>query len=233
MCLEPAFRKPFRAVNRWFMTLVHQPNFAAVLGEVKLCEKKMEPKKAEEKPKKAEEKPKKAEEKPAAEEEEAEKPKPKNALDLLPKSNFVLDEWKRTYSNNDTRTVAMPWFWEHYDPEGYSVYFAEYRYANENKQLFLTCNYVTGFYQRLDLLRKYGFGCTLILGTDDDQYVKSCWLFRGSDIPPMMKDCDDCELWDWTKANTDDAATRERVADFWTWDKPIDGKNILEGKVYK
>ena len=35
---EPSFRAPFTNVNRWFMTVVNQPEFKKVLGEVKLCE---------------------------------------------------------------------------------------------------------------------------------------------------------------------------------------------------
>lgn len=37
--LEPAFRQPYPNVNRWFVTCINQPQFKAVLGEVKLCEK--------------------------------------------------------------------------------------------------------------------------------------------------------------------------------------------------
>lgn len=37
--LEPAFRQPYPNVTRWFVTCVNQPQFKAVLGEVKLCEK--------------------------------------------------------------------------------------------------------------------------------------------------------------------------------------------------
>uniref|UniRef100_A0A673KD25 Elongation factor 1-gamma-like n=2 Tax=Sinocyclocheilus rhinocerous TaxID=307959 RepID=A0A673KD25_9TELE len=37
--LEPAFRQPYPNVSRWFLTCVNQPQFKAVLGEVKLCEK--------------------------------------------------------------------------------------------------------------------------------------------------------------------------------------------------
>ncbi|KAJ9125037.1 hypothetical protein QFC24_002971 [Naganishia onofrii] len=39
-------------------------------------------------------------------------PKAKNPLDDLPKSSFVMDEWKRKYSNEDTLTGALPWFYE-------------------------------------------------------------------------------------------------------------------------
>jgi elongation factor 1-gamma len=46
--------------------------------------------------------------------------KPKNPLDALPKSEFVLDAWKREYSNapgGDTN-LAMPYFWENLDLVG-------------------------------------------------------------------------------------------------------------------
>jgi elongation factor 1-gamma len=41
-----------------------------------------------------------------------EEPKVKNPLDDLPKSSFNLEEWKRQYSNLDTRSEALPWFYE-------------------------------------------------------------------------------------------------------------------------
>lgn len=45
--LDPNFRKPFVNVNRWFTTLINQPQFKSVLGEVKLCQKvaEVDPKK--------------------------------------------------------------------------------------------------------------------------------------------------------------------------------------------
>lgn len=45
--LDPNFRKPYGNVNRWFTTVVNQPQFKAVLGEVKLCDKvaEVDPKK--------------------------------------------------------------------------------------------------------------------------------------------------------------------------------------------
>ena len=35
-------RKPYQNVNRWFTTVVNQPQFKAVIGEFKLCEKMAE-----------------------------------------------------------------------------------------------------------------------------------------------------------------------------------------------
>eukprot|EP00745_Piridium_sociabile_P004095 TRINITY_DN1241_c0_g2_i1.p1 TRINITY_DN1241_c0_g2~~TRINITY_DN1241_c0_g2_i1.p1 ORF type:complete len:442 (+),score=134.12 TRINITY_DN1241_c0_g2_i1:44-1369(+) len=37
--MDPEFRKPFQNVNRWFTTVVNQPNFKAVVGEVTLATK--------------------------------------------------------------------------------------------------------------------------------------------------------------------------------------------------
>ena len=37
--LEPSFRQAFPNTNRWFLTCINQPQFRAILGEVKLCEK--------------------------------------------------------------------------------------------------------------------------------------------------------------------------------------------------
>ena len=98
---DKAFRSEFKNVTRYFTTVIAKKHFKAALGEVALCEtplkytppkkekkeaKKEQPKKKEEK---KEEKPAAAAEKPA--------PKPKSALDLLPPSNFKMDDWKRMY----------------------------------------------------------------------------------------------------------------------------------------
>lgn len=37
--LDGPFRKQFVNVNRWFTTVVNQPEFKAVAGEIKLCDK--------------------------------------------------------------------------------------------------------------------------------------------------------------------------------------------------
>lgn len=112
--LVKTFTSEFPHVERYFWTLVNQPNFRKILGQAKQTEavppvqsakKPAQPK--ESKPKEA----KKVAEKPKEPEveEEAPKPKPKNPLDLLPPSKMVLDEWKRLYSNTKTnfREVAI------------------------------------------------------------------------------------------------------------------------------
>ena len=36
--MDPTFRAPFANVNRWFLTIINQPQFKKILGEVKLCQ---------------------------------------------------------------------------------------------------------------------------------------------------------------------------------------------------
>merc|ERR1712243_285690 len=164
------FRGAFGNVNRWFTTVVNQPNAKAVLGEVVLCTKEAQfdakkfaefsgkgDKKKEEKPKKeqpAKKEPEKKKEKPAekAEEEDDGMPKEPNSKDplaALPKGTFDLEEWKRFYSNND-EDDSIKWFWEHFDAEHYSIWRSDYKFNNELTMVFMSCNLVGGMFQRLE-----------------------------------------------------------------------------------
>lgn len=93
-------------------------------GPIEWCEKALQfipPPKEKKDAKPAAEKPK-AEKKPKKEEEDEEEddlvpkeePKGKNPLDLLPKSTFNLEDWKRAYSNKDTRGPggSIEWFYQ-------------------------------------------------------------------------------------------------------------------------
>jgi len=40
--LDPATKKPFQNVNRWFTTVVNQPQFKAVVKDFKFCDKAAE-----------------------------------------------------------------------------------------------------------------------------------------------------------------------------------------------
>jgi elongation factor 1-gamma len=242
MVLDAGFRKPFTNLNRWYLTCVNQPEFKSVIGEVVLCEKmmvaKLPPK--EDKPKeqpKQQEKPKPKPTTEGADEDEpaaAKAPKAKSALELLPPSKFDLDEWKRTYSNLDIRKEALPWFWEHYDPEGWSIWFSHYKYNDELKKLFMTNNLVGGFLQRLDKLRKWGFGSLLIFGEEPSLEVSGCWLVRGTVLPEELYDNPDVEHYTWTKADPKDEATKKLIEAYWAWDGDFGGKVFHEeGKIFK
>jgi len=258
--LDPNFRKSFANVTRWFTTVVNQPQVKEVLGSVTLAEKMAvaKPPAAEEKPKEAKkeahkpkeekpkEQPKKKEAKPADDEEEDEdydeekkEKKAPNPLDSLPPNVLVMDEWKRKYSNTDSRGEAFPWFWEKWNAgakDGYSIWFCHYKYNEENTQLFKALNLLSGFIQRLDKLRKYGFGSLLLFGDEPKLEISGCWLFRGSDVPAEMKECDDYVGYDWVKADPNDPATVKLIEDFWAWNGDFGGRGAGfhdQGKVFK
>ena len=59
-------------------------------------------------------------------------------------SSMDMDAFKRCYSNEDTLTKAVPYFWEKFDKEQYSIWFCEYMYPEELKMIFMSCNLIGG-----------------------------------------------------------------------------------------
>eukprot|EP00270_Netrium_digitus_P006149 TRINITY_DN183_c0_g1_i2.p1 TRINITY_DN183_c0_g1~~TRINITY_DN183_c0_g1_i2.p1 ORF type:complete len:445 (-),score=167.06 TRINITY_DN183_c0_g1_i2:397-1731(-) len=205
---------------------------AAPVAEKKPKEKAAAPEKKPEEPKPAAPAP------AADDEEEAEKkPKAKNPLDLLPPSPMVLDAWKRLYSNTkakDFREVAIKGFWEMFDAEGYSLWFCNYKYNDENQVKFVTLNKVSGFLQRMDLVRKYGFAKMCILGKDLPFVIKGVWLFRGQEIPPfVLEEVYDMELYEWKKVDLEDAEQKELVNQYFEEPDEIQGLELVEAKCFK
>lgn len=55
-----------------------------------------------------------------------------------------MDEFKKVYSNEATEEVAIPFFWERFDPEGYSIWYSEYKYSDELQLCFMSSNLIGG-----------------------------------------------------------------------------------------
>ncbi|XP_033647106.1 elongation factor 1-gamma-like [Asterias rubens] len=246
--LEPQFRAPYTNVNRWFNTMLNQPEFKAVLGEVQLCtkmaqfdakkfaelsgkgDKKKDDKKESKKEKKAE-KPK-AEEKAASEAPPAPK---KDPFADLPEPSMDLDAFKRCYSNRDTLTVSVPYFWEHFDKEQYSIWKCEYKYPEELKKSFMSCNLINGMFQRLDRIRKHSFAVCIIFGKDNDSTISGIWFWRGHNlIFERSEDWQvDSESYNFTKLDVDAPATKKMVAEYFACEGEFDGKKVLDYKIFK
>ncbi|KAJ3009260.1 hypothetical protein NUW54_g2841 [Trametes sanguinea] len=119
--LDAPLRAQFPNIIRHFETIVNQPQLKDIFGKTEYIDKALAftppPKEKKEAKPAAAPAPKAA--KPAKEEEEEddvpkEEPKAKNPLDSLPKSSFNLEDWKRAYSNKDTRGPdgALEWFYQ-------------------------------------------------------------------------------------------------------------------------
>ncbi|KAI9317107.1 hypothetical protein BX666DRAFT_2027201 [Dichotomocladium elegans] len=248
MVMDKPLRDQYKNVTRYFTTVIGKPHFKAVLGEIKLCETplKYTPPKKDKKetaPKKKEAAPKK--QKPdadataapaaatttAAGTEDAAKPtpKPKSKLDLLPKSPFILDEWKRMYSNNNT-DVAMKWFWENFDKEGWSIWRVDYKYNDELTLVFMSNNLIGGFFNRLELARKYAFGTLVVTGVNNNNAISGYFVIRGQGIPEEVTEAADFESYNFTKIEPAQyEEKKDEIYRYMAWEVP----NFADGKVFK
>ncbi|RPB05799.1 eEF1-gamma domain-containing protein [Choiromyces venosus 120613-1] len=234
------FRKEHPNVTRWYELIHNQPIYTAVAGDLEFIDEaakytppKKEPKKQE--PKK--ETPKAAP-KPEADEEEEEKPapKPKHPLEALGRSTFVLDDWKRKYSNSDT-PEALAWFWENVNLEEYSLWRVNYKYNTDLTQVFMSSNLIGGFFNRLEASRKYIFGSASVYGVSGDSAITGSFVIRGQEAPPAFDVAPDCESYEYIKLDPTNPDDKKFVEDTWSWERPVtvDGKTFdwADGKVFK
>ena len=236
--------KPFGNVMRWFNTCVNQAEFVQVVGKVTLCKKELlakgqtaggaAPKKADAGGKKKEEKKEAA---PAPEPEAAPVKKEEHPYKIMDKespSPFIMDAWKKQYSNAASYDDAMKWFWENYDANGYSLWLQNYKYQEENKKIFMTSNAVGGFQQRSDEVRKWAFGVMDVLGTEETSLeIKGLWLLRGQTVEHLLAANDDANWYDWTKLDPTNEEHKQMVKDYWCSEETLEGKPIQDSKVFK
>lgn len=190
------------------------------------------------KPKKEEPKPQEEEEDDpaAAEAAEAAKKQKQHPLLSLPKSTMDLDSTKRLFF------AKLPYnpdfwgeFWPTLDTEGFSFWSMTYNYDDENTVYFQSQNHLGGFLQRADECRKFAFGVAFLYGTDEDTppfRTAGCWLFRGQDLTPEMKEHPSAEYFTWTKMSTGSHDDKATIENFFIGEK-FKGFNILDRRYLK
>jgi len=244
--LDAKWRSENPNTTRWYETVTNQPIYKAIVDKPIMIEERLKntPPKKEEQAKKQKE-PKQAAPKAAPkpkeveEEEEEEKPavKAKHPLESLPRAELVLDDWKRQYSNSDTRKVALPWFWEHYKPEEYSLWRIDYKYNEELTMTFMSANLITGLFTRLEASRKYLFGVASVYGTTNDSIIRGAFLVRGQDALKAFDVAPDWESYDFVKLDPSKPEDKKFLEDEWAADVPIEVKGKTyepaDGKVFK
>lgn len=195
------------------------------------------PKKEKEAPKKKE-----AKKKDSDDEEEDDYPqekKEKNPLDSLPPSSFNLFDFKTLFVNHPDKKEALKIFWEQFDAEGYSVWRMEYEKAEgEGTVVFLTCNLMNGFLQRLETFRKYAFGVVGVYGEEPNLELRGCWVWRGNEIPFEIKDHPSGEWYKFRKLDVkNNEADRKIQEEYWcSWNADVDvveGLRARDVKYYK
>jgi len=176
------------------------------------------------------------------EEEPEEAPKEKKEdhifkiMDATQPSPFVMDAWKRCYSNCESYEEAMNTFWTTFDAAGWSIWRGDYNYNDELKILFMTSNLIGGFIQRTDEIRKWLFGTMTIRGSEEEKQMKitAYFLIRGQDIQPLIACNDDAACYTWTKMEIPASeADKKQLFDYWTSDDMLDGEKCLDSRCYK
>ncbi|KAJ3506027.1 hypothetical protein NMY22_g17381 [Coprinellus aureogranulatus] len=162
-------------------------------------------------------------------------PKAKNPLDDLPKSTLNLEDWKRAYSNKETRGAdgAIEWFYANYDPAGYSVWRVDFKYNDELTQTFMSANQITGFFNRLEASRKYIFGSVGVLGETNNSIITGVFIARGQDIEPVVNVAPDWESYSYTKLDLSKDEDKKFFEGALAWDLEVDGKKWVDGKNLK
>ncbi|GAA5822272.1 hypothetical protein JCM11251_006285 [Rhodosporidiobolus azoricus] len=246
--LDAEWRAANPNIVRFWKTVYHQPAFFSVLKNTEPTPVETAivytPPKKEAKPKaepaapkaKAEPKPK-----PAAEEEEEPsapaEPKAKHPAELLGKAeSFPLDELKRQYSNNDT-PVFMKWFENEINTkpvlQEYTLVKAAFKYPEELTLPFMSSNLITGFHTRLEASRKYLFGSMGVYGKANDSLITGAYLIRGSDIDGIFNVAPDAESYEFVPLDWNKPEDRQFIEGAWSWEHTVDGKEYVDGKVFK
>ncbi|KAJ7459453.1 elongation factor 1-gamma [Mycena galericulata] len=248
--LEANIDTPTRAklpnLIRHFETIINQPKLASIFGPVPELEKApvyVAPKKEKEAKPAAAPAPK-AEKKPkakAADDDDddddlvPEEPKAKNPLEDLPKTTLNLEDWKRAYSNKETRGPggALEWFYENYDKQGYSLWRVDFKYPEDLTQTFMSNNQIGGFFNRLEGSRKYLFASMGVLGEANNSLISGAMILRGQEAGPVVNVAPDWESYTFQKLDLADAAQKAFFEAALAWDLEIDGKKWVDGKNFK
>jgi len=99
----------------------------------------------------------------------------------------------------------------------------------------MSCNLISGMFQRLDKMRKNAFGSVCLFGSDNNSTISGIWFWRGHDLAfPLSPDWQiDYESYSWQKLNADDAATKTMVNEYFSWAGDFGGKKFNQGKIFK
>lgn len=73
-----------------------------------------------------------------------------------------MDDFKRFYSNN-SEEKSVPYFWEKFDKQNYSIWYGEYKFPSELTQVFMSCNLISGKSSPNVLQRKFIIQLSILL----------------------------------------------------------------------
>lgn len=149
-----------------------------------------------------------------------------------------MEDFKRIITNKDADTESLPYFWQHFEPENYSLWYCEYKFPTELRKVFMTCNLINGFFQRIEKMYKQAYGVMGVFGEDGNNTISGVWFWCGQQLAFEL--CDDWKLdydsYEWKKLDPADPATRQLVNGYFKHADELtrpDGKKINQCKIFR
>lgn len=234
---SPNYVKNYHHLNRWFQTLAHNATIASVVGEVTIAtEEKRAPAPKKKQQQGGGKKGGKGGNQQKKQEKKKKPSKPKNPLDLLPKSNMSMDATKKKFfSSQPFNSEFFSDFWDTFDNDGYSFHRIEYDYNSDNTVFWQTQNQVGMFVQRLDAARKYTMGAMMLNGATEEAgpwRVEGVFMCRGPAIVQEMLDVPDLEYYTKTKIDVTTPEGKAMIQAAWQGET-LQGNSILDRRYFK
>ena len=117
-----------------------------------------------------------------------------------------------------------------FDPEGFSVWSAKYKYPTELTQVFMSSNLIGGFFNRLEASRKYLFGSVGVLGETNNSIITGALIARGQEIKPNVDCAPDWESYSYERLDLENPEHKAFFEGALAWDLEVDGKKWVDGK---
>jgi elongation factor 1-gamma len=163
---------------------------------------------------------------------------PAKNFEHLPKSSLDLVKTKKLFFLNKNMSAKFfSEFWPQFDAQGYSFWHCSYKYDNEFSVFFLAGNLLQKWFQTLAPLSDYAFGSMLLTGETEDRppwSLRGMWLFRGQDVPDIVKKSDQYDQFNWTKVDAGNAAVKQRIQFYYdVLVEKVEGETVLDRRHFR
>lgn len=165
------------------------------------------------------------------------KSKKQHPLDMLPPSDFILDNFKKDFLNTKDKKAVMENFWKTFDTKGFSIWFLHYnKSSSQGKIKFMTCNLRGNYLEKLEKFRKYTFAAHGVYGVEPNLEVEGVWMWRGVDIPIDIQENDSFEYITFKKLDPSNENDRKFVESFWLTvneGEIVNGRPVVDVEYFK
>ena len=82
----------------------------------------------------------------------------------------------------DLETSVLPYLYDHFDAEEFSLWLAEYRYPKDLSVMFQSEGLIRGMFQRIDSMASQAFGIVGLFGRSRGAQIQGLWIWKGKEL---------------------------------------------------